>query len=677
MEKILHKKKKAFTLVELLIVLAVIAILFIVYISKVGFASDKAKLVGVQTDFRSFYIATKTVQMECSTNDIDTKEKFETALNKNLDSQLQFTTGINNAVDPWGYHYQYTYDNSGDSISVMYIAETGGAQTIYYSADNFNKSLSSNLLDGKVVYGAQLKSDGLSDIPSDIKDKLSGDIKETEKVELESIAITTNPAKVGYIEGEDFDPAGMIVSAIYSDHSTSTITTYSLNSNTNLSSGQTTVQVEYQDKTADVPVTVTNKTLSKIEITAPPSKTSYIEGEAFDPAGMVVTATYDNGKSEAVTDYVVQDGTSLTASQTTVNVVYGDKDITTPITVTAKQLLSIAVTTPPTKTTYTAGENFDPAGMVVTATYSDSTTEVASGYTINNGTSLAAGQTTVTVVYNGKSTAVAITVSSAVPSNVTDYYTYTLDSSTGGYGIALTSGFKTALNQSTQSNYKDWVAGTPLPNPGSTYDGSSVTSMLSLFKDCSAVKTLDLSNFDTSKVRNMGNMFSGCSALKAVNISGFNTSDVTDMGSMFKECTYITALNVSNWNTSSVLNMAYMFSGCTLLSNIDVSGFNTERVRYVYNIFEGCAAVRSLNLSGWNLSNANSLGYMFAGCTGLTGEIDISSYKITNTNYPGVSYTFRKCTSLSTVYVNSGVKSCITRSENDNATNINYVIKGK
>ena len=57
-------KKKAFTLIELLIVIAIIGILFIVLISKVDFATDKAKATGVQTDFRSFQLAFDTVAKE-------------------------------------------------------------------------------------------------------------------------------------------------------------------------------------------------------------------------------------------------------------------------------------------------------------------------------------------------------------------------------------------------------------------------------------------------------------------------------------------------------------------------------------------------------------------------------------------------------------------------------------
>ena len=62
MEK--QSTKKAFTLVELLIVIAIIGILFIVLISKVDFATDKAKATGVQTDFRSYQVALETVARE-------------------------------------------------------------------------------------------------------------------------------------------------------------------------------------------------------------------------------------------------------------------------------------------------------------------------------------------------------------------------------------------------------------------------------------------------------------------------------------------------------------------------------------------------------------------------------------------------------------------------------------
>ncbi|MBQ8830152.1 MAG: PQQ-binding-like beta-propeller repeat protein [Oscillospiraceae bacterium] len=53
--------------------------------------------------------------------------------------------------------------------------------------------------------------------------------------------------------------------------------------------------------------------IEKIEVTALPDKTTYMPGEKFDPAGMVVTATYTNGKTRDITNYVTYSTEALTA----------------------------------------------------------------------------------------------------------------------------------------------------------------------------------------------------------------------------------------------------------------------------------------------------------------------------------------------------------------------------
>jgi len=57
-------KKKAFTLVEILIVVAVIGILFVTLVPRIDFAGDKARETGVKTDFRSFELAAEQVLRE-------------------------------------------------------------------------------------------------------------------------------------------------------------------------------------------------------------------------------------------------------------------------------------------------------------------------------------------------------------------------------------------------------------------------------------------------------------------------------------------------------------------------------------------------------------------------------------------------------------------------------------
>ena len=67
-----------------------------------------------------------------------------------------------------------------------------------------------------------------------------------------------------------------------------------------------------------------------------------------------------------------------------------------------KKVVRIEITTPPTKTEYKAGEDFDPTGMVVTAVYDDNSKAVLpeTGYTIFRGTGLTKGQTDVTIQYS-------------------------------------------------------------------------------------------------------------------------------------------------------------------------------------------------------------------------------------------------------------------------------------
>lgn len=75
-----------------------------------------------------------------------------------------------------------------------------------------------------------------------------------------------------------------------------------------------------------------------------------------------------------------------------------------------RKLMRIRITQEPTKTQYEVGEVFDPAGMVVTASYNDSTTETVTDYEIDKTGALTADDTTVTVTYQGKTTSVNIKV---------------------------------------------------------------------------------------------------------------------------------------------------------------------------------------------------------------------------------------------------------------------------
>ena len=93
------------------------------------------------------------------------------------------------------------------------------------------------------------------------------------------------------------------------------------------------------------------KDLSRIDITTPPTKTTYTVGESFDTAGMVVTATYSDGSTAAVTGYTVSPSAALTTSDTSVMISYTEGGVTK----TATQAITVNASTPtvPTTPTYT------------------------------------------------------------------------------------------------------------------------------------------------------------------------------------------------------------------------------------------------------------------------------------------------------------------------------------
>lgn len=95
--------------------------------------------------------------------------------------------------------------------------------------------------------------------------------------------------------------------------------------------------------------------LTGIAITKAPTKTTYTQGETFDPAGMVVTATYSNGAKLTSPSYTFSPAGALTAGDTAITVTYTEGGVTK----TATQAITVIVLTASTSAApgvnYTAG----------------------------------------------------------------------------------------------------------------------------------------------------------------------------------------------------------------------------------------------------------------------------------------------------------------------------------
>ena len=238
------------------------------------------------------------------------------------------------------------------------------------------------------------------------------------------LAVTGAPTKTAYDVGEAFDPTGLSVTVTYADNTTEDVTADCTFSPATMASGTTEVTITYQraGRTLTATQAVTVRQLSGISVATAPTKTAYYIGETFDASGMVIKATMSDGSTKTVTGWTYSPTGALTANTTAVTISYTENGVTKTTTqaITIRALVSIAITTAPTKTAYKYGEKFSSAGMAVTATYNDNRTRVVSGWTYSPTGALALSNTSITVSYTEggvtKTTTQAITVSNTLSS---------------------------------------------------------------------------------------------------------------------------------------------------------------------------------------------------------------------------------------------------------------------
>ncbi|MDR1028948.1 MAG: bacterial Ig-like domain-containing protein [Clostridiales Family XIII bacterium] len=239
--------------------------------------------------------------------------------------------------------------------------------------------------------------------------------------EITGITLKTAPTKTTYLEGAPLELSGGMITVSY-DNSTSEdvpitagmITGYNANT-----VGAQTLTVTYEGRTVTFGVTVTAKSLASIAVTTPPTKTVYIEGQTFDPADMVVTATYDNSTQAPVTGYTV-DPTPLTLGTTSVTITYNGQTTTQAVTVNAKSLDRLEIPTPSAyKREYIEGQTFDKTLLAINAYYDNDTFDPAVAYTIDDPDALlTVGQTYVTARYQSLTLQVPITVRAKQPTGI-------------------------------------------------------------------------------------------------------------------------------------------------------------------------------------------------------------------------------------------------------------------
>ncbi len=144
---------------------------------------------------------------------------------------------------------------------------------------------------------------------------------------VSGIAVKTNPTKTTYYVGDDFDPAGLVITASYTDESAEDIAYTEDNKDAFSFSGfnseavatDQVITVTYAEKSATFTVNIEEaRTLNSITVASNPDKMVYEVGEALDLTGLVVNGNFSKGDPEPV-GYTADpaDGTTLDATGTT------------------------------------------------------------------------------------------------------------------------------------------------------------------------------------------------------------------------------------------------------------------------------------------------------------------------------------------------------------------------
>ncbi len=230
---------------------------------------------------------------------------------------------------------------------------------------------------------------------------------------LNNISVIGTPTTKQYYKGENFNLTGLTVTGTYNNTDTEIISSGITISPTPLTSGTTEVTLSYGGKQTTVSgITVLDRELVALQKGGTLTKSDYYVGETFNKAGLTFTAVYSDGHTEDVTSEVTLSTTAIVAGLDEIEVSYElvrnyplpvtVKTSITEFTVTEVVLNNITIKTPATKTTFSLGEEFSHAGLVINANYNSGTVEKVDGFTVSEFDTMVLGMHTVSIGFGGE-----------------------------------------------------------------------------------------------------------------------------------------------------------------------------------------------------------------------------------------------------------------------------------
>ena len=178
----------------------------------------------------------------------------------------------------------------------------------------------------------------------------------------------------------------------------------------------------------------------------------------------------------------------------------------------------------------------------------------------------------------------------------TGYFTYgrgyaMFDDATGTLTFSY-KGFKSegAYELNEGGNTPEWISKNSYVKKvvfDASFANTRPTSCFSWFRGCENLTTIEgIEYLNTENVENMSSMFRDCYALESLDLSSFNTAKVTSMSRMFYICKALTTIYASDkFVTNQVTNGNDMFYGCEKLNGYDGSKTNYKYANYKTGYF--------------------------------------------------------------------------------------------
>ena len=269
---------------------------------------------------------------------------------------------------------------------------------------------------------------------------------------------------------------------------------------------------------------------------------------------------------------------------------YSDHGFLYPLTLKAT-LSSISVKTAPTKTTYEAGEYFNPTGLVITKTFSDNSKQDLSysgnesSFTFNptTSTALLTSNTSVTITVDGKTCSQPITVTAAKTLSsisIDGYKVAFVEGDSFSYGGTVTAHFSDATTSDVTGSAT--FSGFNLNNIGNqtvtvsyTHKGTTKTDTYGITVSAGTLSSIGVSGMTTQYQKNYSFSFDGtCTATfangyqKSVTPTSVSSPDMSTAGNKT-----ITVSFTYNGNTRTTTYDISVLSNRVVVEYIEQSGY--------------------------------------------------------------------------------------------------------